>query len=73
LEHEDETMVQISSSTLQFDILSLIEITFYLDVAPDSLLFVAYINAPEVAYVDQPIQFYGNYDDILQMTTPPYE
>jgi PKD repeat protein len=73
LEHIEETFVDISGSSMCFEIHSLINIEFFIDVAPDSLLFVANINAPEVAYVDQPIEFYGNYNDLLKITNPPYE
>lgn len=43
-----------------------------MDVAPDSKLFMASIYAPSTGYVDQPIQFYSEYDDILQLTSSPY-
>jgi PKD repeat protein len=72
LESSDETFVSLSGTTMQFDLNSLTDIKYYMDVAPDSELFEAILNGPTSAETGEEIEFTGDYEDTFGLTASPY-
>lgn len=72
LESSDETFVSLSGTTMQFDLNSLTDIKYYMDVAPDSELFTAFLNGPTSAETGEEIEFTSDYEDTFGLTVGPY-
>ena len=71
LEKSNETFVSLTGTTMQFDINSLTDIKYYMDIAPDSALFVALPSGPSSAETGEEITFSGDYEDPLGLTSNP--
>jgi len=72
LEATTETFVALTGTTMQFDINSLTDIRYYMDIAPDSALFVALPSGPSTAETGKEVEFTGDYEDPLGLTSSPY-
>lgn len=73
LDDISETFVALIGTTMQFDINSLTDIKYYMDIAPDSALFTAYPSAsPTTAKTGESINFAGEYDDSFGISVAPY-
>ncbi|MFH1013434.1 MAG: PKD domain-containing protein [Thermoplasmatota archaeon] len=69
---ENETFSSLTGTTMQFDINSLTDIKYYMDIAPDSAFFVADPGGPYSAQTGASINFSGSYEDPLSLTEGPY-
>lgn len=73
LDEISETFVSLIGTTMQFDINSLTDIKYYMDIAPDSALFIAYPSAdPNAAKTGESIKFTGDFEDSLTLSKGPY-
>ena len=72
LSESNETFVSIAGYSYAFEILSLTDIRMYMDIAPDSALFVADAGGPYSGKVGEDIHFSGSYLDPLEFTSGPY-
>jgi len=68
----NETFVSISGYSYAFEIHSLLDMRMYMDIAPDSSMFVADAGGPYSGKVGEEIQFSGSYIDPLGFTKEPY-
>jgi len=73
LDEISETFVSLIGTTMQFDLKSLTDIKYYMDIAPDSALFIAYPSAdPNTAKTGESINFTGDFEDSLTLSKGPY-
>ena len=72
LSESNETFVSLAGYSYAFEILSLTDMKMYMDIAPDSALFVADAGGPYSGEVGEEIQFSGSYLDPLEFTSGPY-
>jgi len=72
LETTDETFETIIGYTTEIDIVSLLDMRLYMDIAPNDSLFLASINAPFTGDTGDSISFTGEYEDFLDLSNGPY-
>ena len=72
LSDASETFVSISGYSYAFEIHSLMDMRMYMDIAPDSSMFIADAGGPYSGEVGEEIQFNGSYIDPLGFTKEPY-
>jgi PKD repeat protein len=72
LETTNETFESIIGYTTEINIVSLLDMRLYMDIAPNDALFLASINAPYTGDTGASVTFSGEYDDFLVLTQSPY-
>ena len=72
LDTDNETFTSLTGTTMQIDVNSLTDMKYYMDIAPDSALFVANPGGPYSANAGESINFTGSYDDPFGLTQAPY-
>jgi len=68
----NETFVSLIGYSTEFELESLMSMKIYMDVAPNSALFIATIDADYTGETNEQISFSGLYDDLLELSTGPY-
>jgi hypothetical protein len=72
LEQSNETFKSIIGYTTEIEVVSLLDMKLYMDIAPNDSLFVASISAPFTGNTGKSISFTGEYEDFLELSTGPY-
>jgi len=72
LERSNETFQAIIGYTTEIEIVSLMDMRLYMDIAPNDALFLASINAPFTGKTGESISFTGEYEDFLDLSSSPY-
>ena len=72
LSESNESFVSLAGYSYAFEIRSLTDMAMYMDIAPDSALFVADAGGPYSGKAGETIHFSGSYLDPLEFTSGPY-
>ena len=72
LERSNETFQAIIGYTTEIEIVSLMDMRLYMDIAPNDALFLASISAPFTGKTGESISFTGEYEDFLDLSSSPY-
>ena len=73
LESVSETFDSLRATTVEFEIQSITSIKYYMDIAPNDALFMAFPSAtPSTAETDESIDFTVEINDDLGITISPY-
>ena len=72
LERSNETFESIIGYTTEIEIVTLLDMRLYMDIAPNDALFIASISAPFTGKTGESVSFTAEYEDFLGLSASPY-